>query len=87
MARNDPNNPGYDLNGEHLQRSRLRVDTRKWMVAKMNPGKFGDKLAVEGDPSKPVVVAVTHKIVHVTRQETLAPPEPERQRSDWDDPE
>ena len=31
------------LNAENIQRSRLRVDARKWILAKMNPKKFGDK--------------------------------------------
>jgi len=31
------------LNSEHIQRSRLRIDTRKWILSKMNPKKFGDK--------------------------------------------
>lgn len=30
------------LNGEHVQRSRLRVDTRKWFMSKVLP-KFKDK--------------------------------------------
>ena len=34
----------YSLNGEALQRSRLRVDTRKWLMAKMKPKKYGDKI-------------------------------------------
>lgn len=29
---------------EHVQRSRLRVDTRKWYLSKVLPKKFGDKL-------------------------------------------
>lgn len=32
------------VNGEAIQRSRLRVDTRKWLMAKMKPKKYGDKL-------------------------------------------
>lgn len=35
----------YD--GEHVQRSRLRVDTRKWALSKMLPKKYGDKMEVE----------------------------------------
>lgn len=35
---------GYTLNGEHVQRSRLRIDTRKWLMAKQNPKVYGDKL-------------------------------------------
>lgn len=36
-------------NGEALQRSRLRVDTRKWIMAKMKPKKYGDKLDLTTD--------------------------------------
>ncbi len=32
------------VNTEHIQRSRLRVDTRKWYLSKVLPKKFGDKL-------------------------------------------
>ena len=47
MGRNDPEIPGYDFNGEHVQRSKLRIDTRKWAVGKLAPKKYGEKLAVE----------------------------------------
>lgn len=36
---------------ENINRSRLRVDTRKWAMAHMWPKKYGDKLAVGGDPN------------------------------------
>lgn len=29
---------------EAIQRSRLRIDTRKWLMSKMKPKKYGDKL-------------------------------------------
>ena len=35
-------------NNEVLQRSRLRVDTRKWIMSKILPKRYGDKLAVGG---------------------------------------
>lgn len=38
--------PGYTINGENIQRSKLRVDTRKWLMAKMKPKVYGDKLDV-----------------------------------------
>lgn len=44
---NDPENPGYRLNGEHYQRSRLRVDTRKWAASKLKAKKYGDKVGIE----------------------------------------
>ncbi len=34
------------LNAEHVQRSRLRADTRKWLLSKIAPRVFGDKLDV-----------------------------------------
>ena len=71
IARNDPNNPGWLANGEHIARSKLRVDTRKWAASKLNPARYGDKLAVEGNPDRPLVVAVTHRVVQVVKQETL----------------
>ena len=33
-------------NNEVLQRSRLRVDTRKWIMSKILPKRYGDKLDV-----------------------------------------
>lgn len=36
-------------NNEVLQRSRLRVDTRKWLMSKMKPKKYGDKLDLTSD--------------------------------------
>lgn len=35
---------GPKANSEWIQRSRLRVDARKWAAAKMAPKKYGDKL-------------------------------------------
>jgi hypothetical protein len=32
---------------ENIQRSRLRVDTRKWMAAKLAPEKYGDRVMHE----------------------------------------
>ena len=35
------------LNSEHIQRSKLRIDTRKWILAKMQPKKYGDRINTE----------------------------------------
>ena len=32
---------------ERIQRSKLRVDTRKWALARMNPRKFGERVTRE----------------------------------------
>lgn len=43
---------GEAPNSEWMQRSRLRVDARKWMLGKMQPKKYGDKLDVTSDGEK-----------------------------------
>jgi len=45
-------------NKEVLNRSRLRVDTRKWLMARMAPKKYGDKVVQEhqGPDGGPVVI-------------------------------
>lgn len=65
VERNDPENPGYQLNGEHIQRSRLRTDSRKWMLAKLMPSRYGDRVSHEhgSDPERPVLSVV--KIIGV----------------------
>lgn len=35
------------LDKENVQRSRLRVDARKWIASKLKPKKYGDKTEVE----------------------------------------
>lgn len=45
---------GWKLNGEHVQRSKLRVDARKWLLAKMAPRKYGDKIQHSNDPDNPL---------------------------------
>ena len=35
------------LDHDHIARSRLRVDSRKWLAAKMAPKKYGDKITNE----------------------------------------
>lgn len=46
---------GPKLNSEHVQRSRLRVDSRKWLASKLAPKKYGEKLELAGDPDRPIV--------------------------------
>ena len=39
---------GFDIpNSEWMQRSRLRYDARKWLIGKLNPKKYGDKIQTE----------------------------------------
>lgn len=48
MARDQDGDEGDQvLNHEHIQRSRLRIDARKWMAAKLRPKVYGDKSLIE----------------------------------------
>lgn len=50
----DPASGNEVTNHEVIQRARLRVDTRKWVMSKLAPKKYGDKLIHSGDPANPV---------------------------------
>lgn len=42
------------FNGEHVQRSKLRIETRLKLLAKWDPRRYGDKHILAGDPENPV---------------------------------
>lgn len=44
MKRNAEDDAGWVANGENVQRSRVRIDTRKWLASKLKPKKYGDKV-------------------------------------------
>lgn len=46
-------------NGVAVQRSRLKVDTRKWLLSKCLPKIYGDKLEHSGPDGGPVQFVVT----------------------------
>jgi hypothetical protein len=54
MERNHGEDAVWVTNGEAVARSRLRVDTRKWLLSKVLPKLYGDKLQVGGDPENPI---------------------------------
>ncbi len=49
---------GWRENGEAIQRSRLRVDTRKWIASKLKPKKYGEKLEHSGPDGGPVQILI-----------------------------
>ena len=59
------------VNAEFVARSRLKVDTRKWLMARMAPKVYGDKVTQElqGPEGGPVST--------ITRIELVAAPIPE----------
>lgn len=44
MERNGSDDVGWVANGEHTRRSQLRIDTRKWLLSKLAPKKYGDRI-------------------------------------------
>jgi hypothetical protein len=56
---------GWQINGEHVQRSRLRVDTRLKLLAKWNPKKYGDKVEqfISGPEGGPIQASITVELV------------------------
>lgn len=52
------------LNGEAIQRSRLRIDTRLRLLGKWKPKKYGDKMQLSGDADNPIAITtVTRTII------------------------
>src|SRR5215211_1525921 len=43
----DPETGDVRMDAEFVARSRLRVDSRKWLAARMSPRKYGDKITQE----------------------------------------
>jgi hypothetical protein len=42
------------LDNVHVNRARLMIDTRKWLLSKMLPKVYGDHLTVAGDAHQPI---------------------------------
>lgn len=57
-----------DTDGD-VQRSRLQVDTRKWMLSKVLPKVYGEKQQVEhsGVDGAPIITEITRRIIHVKK--------------------
>lgn len=58
----------WQQNGESIQRSRLRVDTRKWYLSKVLPKKFGEKIDMTsgGEKISSVNVNIIDGIKHTS---------------------
>lgn len=40
-----------------VQKQKLQVDTRKWLLSKLAPKRYGDKITLAGDEENPVMIA------------------------------
>jgi hypothetical protein len=46
-----------------VQKQRLRVDTRKWLLSKLAHKKYGDKLELTGDETAPVNIKTIERVI------------------------
>jgi hypothetical protein len=53
---------GWQVNGDHIQRSKLRIETRLKLLAKFNPKRYGDKIVHAGDEINPVIIENNHNV-------------------------
>lgn len=67
-------NEAWRANGEHIQRSKLRLEARKWMASKLQPKKYGDKITQEltGAGGAPLVPVLN---VTISKPGSGSPPE------------
>ena len=63
-----PLGPDGKVDSGWIQKHRLQVDTRKWLLSKLAPKKYGDRLEVAGDASAPLQAAVTVSFVTATKK-------------------
>ena len=59
---------GWQLNGEAVQRSRLRVETRRWLMERRMPTRFGQKVDVNhgvqpDNPLSSLIAAVSGRAI------------------------
>jgi hypothetical protein len=57
MRDNDPENEGYRQNGEAIRRTQVRIDARKWLLGKMKPKVYGDRVTTDVNHSGSIELA------------------------------
>jgi len=63
-SRNDTqeNEDGEEIvNHDHIQRAKLRVDTRKWKASKLYPKKYGEKVDINQHSTGETVIKVIYE--------------------------
>jgi hypothetical protein len=46
-----------------VQKQRLQIDTRKWMLAKLAPKRYGDKITLAGDEANPLKIEAIRRVM------------------------
>nr|WP_267550443.1 hypothetical protein [Rhizobium rhizogenes] len=47
MERRGEDDAGWQVNGENIRRSQVRIEARKWMAGKLRPKVYGEKLDID----------------------------------------
>lgn len=71
MERHDDEggNIGWRENGEAIGRSKVRIDTRKWIASKLKPKKYGDRTLLGSDPDNPLPLGFRVELVKPTAED------------------
>ena len=69
-----PSNEKGGFDPGAIQKQRLQVDARKWLLSKLAPKKWGDKIEVSGDSENPLKIERIERVVvgEVIEQRALA---------------
>ena len=56
---------GWQLNGEAVRRSQIRIDARKWLLSKLAAKKYGDRVeqSIQGPGGGPVQVSEIRRTI------------------------
>jgi len=67
MDKQTPSGTVTVLNAEHVQRSKLRIETRLKLLAKWSPAKYGEKTSMEltGADGGPVQISDTERAARI----------------------
>jgi hypothetical protein len=58
-----PSNEKGGFDPGAIQKQRLQVDARKWLLSKLAPKKYGDKIEVSGDSDNPLKIERIERVV------------------------
>jgi len=68
-VRDEHGNIVYVRSQVSIAHARLRVDTRKWLMAKVQPHKYGDSTTLRGDPDAPLIPQKKQDLSKLTEAE------------------
>jgi len=55
--------PDGKVDSGWVSNQRLKIDTRKWLLSKLAPKKYGDKIEVSGDADNPLKIERIERVV------------------------